>query len=392
MSLDGLRREHPTLTRHVDDLVRRLSNWSDELKAAPNGSVWLHHTEFAERTEHLAGHFGGVLEAADGARFPSALSVARTALEHHVIDRLLLLADRYVEVVRPDDPADVDQWERDWVAKSEAWTRDVESIERTRDGKALRLVRSGHSVRDDAGDERERISPYWVTLEHHDAFLGHPNLQSQIVRPFDDPDERVKWAQRNQALYAAYLKWNSLCANLELNKLASPADLLQLQVHYAFLSAFTHATKSGYEVGQRGAIPNAPTSSHVSGELALLYVAAIAVAQVDAWDTYISRRPQLLLPLRHELRAQVDSLRNLVGYFWFLTGSPQAFDYYQEANRRAHPALMAGRRPEVGPDQLRPEDIGYYANPFDRLRRLHVGEREMTTGFGFSPMWSTLHW
>ena len=392
MALEGLRNEHPTLTRHAEDVIHGLSRWSAEVRAAPGGSVWLHHTEFAERTEHLAGHLAAVLDLAESGRFASAMSVARTALEHHVIDRLLLLADSYVEVVRPDDLADIDRWEHDWAAKTEPWTRDVRSVERTKDGKALRLVRSGHSVRDETGHERERISPYWVTLEHHDAFLGHPNIQPQIVRPFDDPDERVKWARRNQTLYSAYLKWSSLCGNLELNNLATPTDLLQIQVHYAFLSAFTHATKSGYDIDRRASMPNGPSADHVLGELALLYAAAIAGAQADTWDAYTNERRHLLLPLRPELREQVSRLHNLVAYFWFLGGSPQQFDYYQEANRRARPALMAGGRPEVGPTQLRPEQVGYYANPFDRLRRLHVGEQEITTGFSFSPMWSALHW
>jgi hypothetical protein len=100
VALDGLRREHPTLTRHVEDVLDGLATWSAEVRAAPGGSVWLHHTEFAERTEHLAGHLAAVLDLAESGRFASAMSVARTALEHHVIDRLLLLADSYVEVVR----------------------------------------------------------------------------------------------------------------------------------------------------------------------------------------------------------------------------------------------------------------------------------------------------
>jgi hypothetical protein len=307
-------------------VIHGLTTWSAELRAAPGGSVWLHHTEFAERTEHLASHLSGVLELADSGRFASAMAVARTALEHYVIDRLLLLADSYVEVVRPDDPADIDQWEHDWAAKTEPWTRDVKSIERTKDGKALRLIRSGHSVCDDTGHERERISPYWVTLEHHDAFLGHPKIQPQVVRPFDDPDERVKWARRNQALYTAYLKWSSLCGNLELNNLASAGDVLQIQVHYAFLSAFTHATKSGYEVDHRASMPNEPSAAHVLGELALLYAAAIGDAHVETWDTYVNQRPQLLMPLRPEMREQVDRLQTVVAYFWFLGGSPQQFD------------------------------------------------------------------
>ena len=69
---------------------------------------------------------------------------------------------------------------------------------------------------------------------------------------------------------------------------------MQLQVHYAFLSAFTHATSSGYEVNRR-ARPGSPSSRHLFGELALLYTIAIAIVQTDAWVAYAKRRPQIAL-------------------------------------------------------------------------------------------------
>jgi hypothetical protein len=48
-----------------------------------------------------------------------------------------------------------------------------------------------------------QISPYWVAMEHYDAFLGHPDVQALTVRPFDSLDEREIWAKRNQALFGA---------------------------------------------------------------------------------------------------------------------------------------------------------------------------------------------
>ena len=297
--------EHPTVAGLAASLVSILEHWTGEIRSAQDASAWMHHGEFAERTEHLAGHLAAIVALADKGRFASSMAVTRTALEHHIIDRLLLLADRYVEIVRPEDPATIDQWEADWAARTEPWTRDVESIERTRNGRALRLVRMGHKVRTAAGEEREQISPYWPALEQYDAFIGHPDAQLHIVQPFDDLDIRVEWASRNQAVYGAFLRWGSLCSNLQLNNLASDAELVQLQAHYAFLSAFTHATKSGYEC-DRVARPGAPNSAHLFGELALLYVIAVAIAQVDAWSAYVERRPHLLSTLRPEVLSAVN--------------------------------------------------------------------------------------
>jgi hypothetical protein len=53
----------------------------------------------------------------------------------------------------------------------------VVSVERVRNGRALRLVRLGHKVRDDAGNVREGISPYWVAMEHYDASSGTPTFR-----------------------------------------------------------------------------------------------------------------------------------------------------------------------------------------------------------------------
>ena len=290
----------------------------------------MHHGQFAERTEHLAIHLAGIVVLAEDGRFTSSMAVTRTALEHHIIGRLLLLADRYVDTVGPEDPALIDQWEADWETKTEPWTREVVSIERVRKGRALRLVRVGHKVRDDAGEEREQISPYWLALEQYDAFLGHPHTQCHIVQPFDELDDRLEWAARNQALYGAFLRWRSLCSNLRLDDLASDVELVQLQVHYAFLSAFTHATSSGYEVNRR-ARPGSPSARHLFGELALLSVIAIAIAQTDAWTAYAKRRPRLLSTPRPDILRAVDRGREVVSYHWFLVGEPQEFDRYQEA-------------------------------------------------------------
>lgn len=391
VQLETLTAEHPTLGGLASSLVSVLENWSGEIRIAEGASNWMHHGQFAERTEHLASHLAAIVLLAEDGRFTSSMAVARTALEHHIIDRLLLLADRYVVNVRPEDPALIDQWEADWETKTEPWTRDVVSIERVQNGRAIRLVRVGHNVSDNSGEEREQISPYWLALEQYDAFLGHPDTQRHIVQPFDELDDRVEWAARNQALYGAFLRWRSLCSNLRLNDLTSEVELVQLQVHYAFLSAFTHATSSGYEVNHR-ARPGSPSARHLFGELALLYVIAITIAQTDAWTAYAKRRPHLLLTPRPDILRAVDRGREVISYLWFLVGEPQEFDRYQEANRRAHSRLLSGHGPAVRPDELGPADITYYGNPFDRLARMHTGEREATTGFAFAPAWRELHW
>lgn len=391
MAFETLHVEHPTLSGAADSLVSVLQTWHDEVHPSPGASSWLHHNQFTERSEHLAGHLSAVLTLADRGWHQSALALTRTALEHHLLDRLLLLADRYEEIVRPDDPALLQQWESEWTNRSEPWTDDVISVERAAKGRALRLTRLAHAVKGEDGLERERISPYWVAMDHYDAFVGHPDQQASTVRPFDDLETRLAWARQNQALYGSYMRWSSICHNLDLSSLIRPGEILQLHVHYGFLSAFTHATQTGYDLHLR---PHAggPPAEHVLSELSLLYVCTIAIAELDAWATYIDKRPLMLDAVSPIIVDLLDELRPKVSYFWFLGGRPQDFDRYQEANRRAHPLLLTGRRPEIAPNQLSDADVGYYDRPLERLQRLHTGETEGTTGFGYRPLWPRLRW
>jgi hypothetical protein len=65
---------------------------------------------------------------------------------------------------------------------------------------------------------------------------------------------------------------------------------------------------------------------------------------------------------------------------------------YQEANRRAHKAMQDNQTRVTAPLDISADEVAYYSNPFERLSRMHAGEHEMMTGFGFDPAFPTLHW
>ncbi len=61
--------------------------------------------------------------------------------------------------------------------------------------------------------------------------------------------EIVRTQDTGTLQYDTYLNDDqSECIVLELNGLVRAGEVLQLQVHYGFLSAFTHATQTGYDV------------------------------------------------------------------------------------------------------------------------------------------------
>ena len=84
------------------------------------------------------------------------------------------------------------------------------------------------------------------------------------------------------------MKWDALVDNLILNALIEPEQGPQLDVHFRFLSAYTHPTWSGYEAidRERGHHPSmwgGRPRSHCLGELALLYAATFAVGEVRSF-------------------------------------------------------------------------------------------------------------
>jgi hypothetical protein len=101
--LTNLASEHPTLAATAAELLAEVGDWSHEVRPAAGAPAWTHHGEFTERTAQLASHLEAALELTDANRIPSALAVVRTAPEHHLLDRLRLLADRYEETARPTD-------------------------------------------------------------------------------------------------------------------------------------------------------------------------------------------------------------------------------------------------------------------------------------------------
>ena len=256
---------------------------------------WMQHWDFADRAGYLGEHLSAALDLAERALYPSSLSLVRTAMEHQVVDELLLLGSLYEEVLPGTTPERHAEILSAWRA-GEAWASNVEAVHRR--GKSTVLVRHGHDVRDDeTGQVVEVLSNYFVVLEHHDATLGTPGIQDLFHDGIGDVEQIKRWARDNDALYRSHLRWSALAANLVLNDLVDSRQQVALGVHYRFLSAFTHATATGYElIDRHTANPSwgRHRPSHVLGELVLLYVANIAHDELRVWQASVDARPGLI--------------------------------------------------------------------------------------------------
>jgi hypothetical protein len=383
-----LSREHPRLYQLANQGLELLRGVPSNLIPAAGGNVWLHHTEYAGRAVHLAGHLDAAITLASESYYAPSYTVLRSALEQCCLDELLLLADRYREKLVVDDSA-YDQLKAEFEAGQAPWAHSVISFERQ--DRHVALVRSGHPVKGDDGTTVEHLSPYHPVLERHDAILEPPDLQDKLAEAFSDPERLREWARRNRSLYHRYLKWSAIVDNLELNDRLEEREGVQLAVHYQFLSAFVHATGTGYRlIDQTAALETPDAHRHMLAELALLYACSIAVIEIRSLQEFVKRRPHVEFLNGDELERFCSTVTSDAGYFWFpRIGAPSSYDFVEEANRRASDDVL-GHAPSanaIAPAQIPADEVGYYRNPLKRLASMHFGAREISTGFGYMPLW-----
>ncbi len=372
---------HAELQAAAEDLLARLEGVPDRLD--PGAVAHAHHYRFAQRAVWLGYHLAAAMSLSRTSAYPSAFAVLRAALEHHVIDLLLFLGDRYRQVfvgVSSDD------WARyqDARAAGEDWTHDI--IEWEWSAGTLTVVRSGPYI----GGGPETLSIYYGFLQEYDPFRGPPEDQRFLTTEFMEDSLHERLAEKQRALYAGGLRWERLRDNLKLNGLFSEKELAQLGVHYRFLSAFVHPVSEGYHLVYGRNIPAGPPHyDHFASELVLLYVVTLAARELRALRQMADRPPQVILRGWREVE---DALRNAEGvsaHLWFPGGSPHHFDRVEEANHRG---LRDGRLiPVASQERQRPEDIPeeeirYYRNPLVRLRDMHRSWHELT-GFSYVSPW-----
>jgi len=369
-------------------MIRCLRSLGPGLRSVDGASVWMQHLEFGERAAALASHLEAAISLASTGHWASAFAVARVGLEHQCLDELLLLADRYREDRKVDDVT-FEAWKVEYEARVEEWTETVVSFDRSK--KLVRMVRTGYPIKDDAGVVVEQLSPYYPAMQHHNATLGPANVQEHLAPSFSEPGHLAEWATRNRGWYDRYLKWSSIVDNLTLNSRVTAEQAIQLGVHYRFLSAFVHATDTGYDmVNGRGAVRQESLSRHLFGELALLYLCVIAVAEMLAFFEFVDARPKVFLEGRDSMNADCAEVAAMTSYLWFpRLGAPTVFDRFEQANRSAHDGGR-GVFPFAGarrPNEFADDEVGYYRDPLERLGHLHQGLREFTTSFGFDALW-----
>jgi hypothetical protein len=377
-----LEQEHGTLLAAARKAVAELDQFDGRLD--PLGDVsYGQHYEFAMRARWLSYVLDAALNLLGSDAYPACFSVLRSALEHHVVDLLLFLGDRYQQVLTGVSANDWREYQ-DAQDRGEAWTQNI--LEWTWASGTLRVVRSGPHINEGKGT----LSVYYGFLTNFDPFQGPPEDQQYLTTGFTQPKLHERWARKQQALYSDGLQWKRLRENLALNGFYDQRGLAQLVVHFRFLSAFVHPVSEAYVLLYGHNHPAKEKGyDHFSSELVLLYVNTIAAHELHALAQMTRREPRVGIRGQDDFDAAATFAKASSAHFWFPGGTPHEFDRVEEANHRG---LVGGKLVPVGsPERLRPEqlaedDVRYYRNPLTRIRQMHYSSHEMT-GFAYVSPW-----
>lgn len=376
--------DHEQLRSSATELIGAVESLGDHMVS--HGAAHMQHHDCADRARQLASHLRGALALSDLQLYPSAFSVTRTALEHQLFDRLLFLARRLVEVFEGVDEVEFSRVQA-LIAAGDTRIESIEWLGKPTKQKA-RVVRRGVPVVPAGATEPEYdLSVYHAVLQEHMPLVGRPTDQEFLDDGLSTQEERTEHARTQRLLYQRFLRWESLKEGLLVNELADETVLLQLEVHYRFLSTFTHATQTGYTLVRA---TSSNPHDHYAEELVWLYAVEIAAAELDAFLAMSNLEPPVEVTNADEIRRLVEAGRERSAHLWFPGGEPDRFDYVEEANRRGfrqHREEGFSQPARVAPDDIQAKEVGYYPDPMRRLMRLHSSFVEGTTGFGYQSPW-----
>lgn len=385
------------MSRHVDDVhpelvvaartvVNELATFGPRLDRY-DGVDHEQHRVYLGRADRLAGHLRVALSAADGAEPASALALMRSALEHHVQDLILHRGTRYVRIQRVTD----DAWARiqaAYEAQGTRWARSLaERPTRSTKGLVTYVFRGIADADADPATATDLLHPIYFEMDRYEPTAGRPTDQANFDDGIIDDEHRRHVALDNQTRWHQWISWTAQRRSLELNEIFVGRDLVAVDVHYAFLSGFTHATNAAYDaaLGRWGTLSDRDRSE-LATELVYLYVAWLGAAELRLLTTMADRQPPVRIAGRSEIEELVTIADAACAHLWPPGGVPQHYDRVQTINRLAFRSYReTGKRAKLSP--VDDDRILYYPDPLERLRRMHVSFSEMITGVSYQAPW-----
>jgi len=353
------------------------------------GSQQFQHNEFAWRVRLLGNCLTSALRAASANEYPAALALLRTALDHQIFDRLLFLASRHVQVL---EGVSDEVWGR-WQTQRPEFLLEWDRLPKDR----VRAVWRGARVVDEKGEFLYFISIYYKWWKDFDPLVPPERDATKLAAGYpESPTARAKHARTQREMWRDVLAWKNLKASLLLNGLATETEVVQLDVHYRFLSMYTHPFTEDITDRLYGRLGGGwPKEDHYAEELVLLYACSLAIDELRVFERMTENEPRVDLADWHEVRREVATAEVQIAHFWAPGRRPFSYDRATEANQRVFDAVAAQqeagvvvqRPPTSGPETITDDQIRYYPDPLRRLVQLHAGFTEMTTGVSWPSPW-----
>ncbi len=159
------------------------------------------HSQFAARSRSLGAYLKSALRVADDQAYPQSFAMLRIALEHHVVDRLLFLADRHEQIIDNVDAVTWRSWEPSRPPGATSWKR-------TKGGK-VRIVWPGVRIHDhDGNDAGQIISIYYQWWTTYDPFAAGDRDRIALGHPVD-PDELHRHVLLQHEIWRYALAWRN---------------------------------------------------------------------------------------------------------------------------------------------------------------------------------------
>lgn len=379
--------EHPGLVDVASQILLEIRQFDARLRRVDEVDHDQHRV-FMGRAFRLVQHLEAGVTLTQLGLSASALVLMRTALEHQLVDRLLHCGTRFEQVFTGVDDAALANLVERYNAQEERWFRAMaEPPRRVGADRAAVVIRGMADSNEDPATATYLLHPLYFEIDHYSPTIGRPSDQGSFDDGIGSLDERIARARRNRALWHKWLRWDGLKRNLVLNGMVDERELFALDVHYGYLSGFTHATNAGYDdVSGRHNEVIRDAREAFAQELVFLYVVTIGAAELELLATMQDRPPPLEVAGRAEVDDVVMRARKEAAHLWFLGGQPHKYDRFVELNRRAWRAHRDGA-PMHEVSNFADAEIPYYRDPMERLTRLHQSSREMTTGLVYESQW-----
>ncbi len=367
--------DHGTLPAHAERLLHRLE--TIDLHAVSGKVSHQQHADHAQRVHQLAHHLRALLQLSESRYYASALVVGRAALEHHLMDRLILLANRHIVVYTKAKKKDAARWAAD-IRALQAKGSDISGWFWDQTG--LNVVHRGlHTAKSKKG-RGQTISSWYFEADRFDPFVGPKKHAGRLARPFWEKRLLQRLADDQAAAWKYMFRHDAVMKALRVNRLLV-GHTIQVDVHYAFLSGFAHPSKRGYESLYGWSTPDRMGMfDHYASELLLLYVIVLAAAELEIYGRMARRGPRLTLRSWEVVLAEVRDAQASSSYFWFLSGGPVMFDRIDTVHTPPGNVRLRWGRPKVDPAAIPTARVRYYRDPLERLVKLHQSSEEMSTG------------